>query len=270
MKKLLTLLLTVAFGLQATVPGEFDNVVTATVTQPVTLWQSICNTADAITLGDARRAVWGGITSAVTWTSETAHATAENVSYINKEYATPAWNNTYAATSETCSAAVDFGGLAKNTLHGAGKFIYDHPQVTLVAEELVTIYILDRSSSGVVEKEYIKLQNFIDNPLAAVTAFDTSVNNIRNERRILLSACDIYIPVNYTCGIGSWYYQGEAQAIDNFLKQVETLKTSVNANINHSVIASQAKQVKDAALLVQYMLTKRLNLYAAQGILSKK
>ncbi|MBY0110327.1 MAG: hypothetical protein K2X90_04410 [Candidatus Babeliaceae bacterium] len=262
MKKLLILLLTCGFGLQA-----------------APTWSDVSNALDKITFGDARRYVWDGALSVyngvactasdtANWTLEVAAKTSENGAYVHRSFIIPALQSTYAGTCETLSAGKDMAGLAKDTGYAMGKFIYDHPQVTLVLGAAATIYYLSRSAQGVVEEQYLKLQKVIDNTLAQANQFELTVTNQEAERRILLSACDIYIPVTYNLDLG--LYRNEARAIDEYLNQMRILKNYLTRHQDHALIQSQAKAVQDAARLVQYILIKRLNLNAARMVLAKR
>lgn len=310
MKKLLTLLLTCGFGLQAVptwsnVPSALDTVtlgearryawqsilagynsvantasdVAKSTIQAIPTLPDVLKTLDMITLGDTRRYALDGIlvsyntvtstaSNAANWILETASKAAENSAYVHRSFISPACKNVYAGTCETLSAGKDFAGLAKDTGYGMSKFVYDHPQVTLAIVTAATIYYLSRSAQGVVEEQYLKLQKVIDNTLAQASQFELTATHQEAERRSLLSACDIYIPVAYSLDLG--WYRNEARAIDEYLEQIGILKSYLDHHRNHPLIQSQAKAVQDAARLVQYVLIKRLNLNAARMVLAKR
>jgi hypothetical protein len=273
MKKLLTLLLAAAFGLQAAestpATGFFGflklkpkaiPVVAATPAPAPTLVEKL----DKVTFGDSARA-------SAQWASDKYTATTENATAVYKGFLVPLWNNTWTVTSQTWTATKDLAVLTKDTGYEVGRFMCNHPQFTLAVGATVALYYYSRAATGVIEAQYLKMQKFIDNTLAEVQQFDIRAENIRAEKNAVLASCDLRFIVNNTLGIGAWYYQDEVRAIDNFFSQVVTLKGYLTANRQDSnLINSQMREVRDAAALVQLVLAKRLNLYAAQRILARK
>jgi hypothetical protein len=254
MKKLLTLLLTTIF---------------------VTQTAFCTNNAPSVTetIGGALRSAGTNITNAGAWVSDKSTQVAANTSYVYNEFGVPAAKNIYGATSETLSATKDLTILAKDTGYGMGKFVNNHWKFSLVVSAAVAIYILNRSATGVVEAQYLKLQKFIDNTLAEVSQFDVSADNISTQKGIILAACDIYYPTTSPLflGAGAWYYRDEVGAIDNFFKQVSILKRYLaDHHSGHDLIQSQMREIREAASVVQFLLAKRLNLFSAQRILSRR
>ncbi len=180
------------------------------------------------------------------------------------------WTTLCAAGRESWLATKEMGNFALDTGNTFSQIVYKHPKVAACAG-IVALLAYARSWSTLeVEAQYHELQRFIDNTLAKATQFDTSAENIRAKKTALMSACGIYMPVMYAPIIGPWLYENEVRAIDNLFEQIVILKRYMDERRDTILIQSQTKETLDAVRLVQLILSKKLNFYAAQRILVKK
>lgn len=226
--------------------------------------------ATVTSMSNGLNAVTATVSGAASAVSHSAVAVGQTISGTYTHVCVPIVQNTWASIKETALAGKDLTGLVINTGTGVTKFVWYHPQITALAAVVVTVSFLNRSTASVIEVQFNELEKFVKAPCAAAEQFDLSL--IPAKKAALLSACNMYYLVNYTYGIGPWYYREELAAIDDFYQQVELLKdyNSRARAKNTALIQSQEKVVKAAAEKIQLKLLKMVRFETALKMLNSR